>query len=147
MAARDLERTPLLDDEFRVVLPAGHPLTRRRRPLRLEDLSAEPWIGGARSSPWLPDRPARLRAGRVRAGRGLCLRRLHRRPGARRRRTRRVHDPGPGRRPPPAGVEVRALRSGAPTRRIAVARPRDGYNGPAVRAMLESLQTAAAGLR
>jgi DNA-binding transcriptional LysR family regulator len=46
IAKRDLERTPLLDDPFQVVLPTGHPLARLRRPLELGDLSGEPWIGG-----------------------------------------------------------------------------------------------------
>src|SRR5262245_53185012 len=46
IAARDLARTPLLNDEFRVVLPRGHALARRPRPLRLSDLREEPWIGG-----------------------------------------------------------------------------------------------------
>jgi DNA-binding transcriptional LysR family regulator len=40
------------------------------------------------------------------------------------------------------GVEVRPLRSGAPVRRISAARPRDGYRGPAVTAMLDSLRAA-----
>src|SRR4051794_39704404 len=48
----ELERTPLLDDAFRAVLPAGHPLTRRRRRLALRDLSGEAWIGGAPNSAW-----------------------------------------------------------------------------------------------
>src|SRR6478736_1040986 len=52
VAARDLERTPLLDDEFRAVLPAGHRLARRKRALELADLASEPWIGGGPTSAW-----------------------------------------------------------------------------------------------
>ena len=45
------ERTPLLADRFQAVLPAAHPLARRRA-IRLQDLREEPWIGGAPSSGW-----------------------------------------------------------------------------------------------
>ena len=48
----DLQRTVLLEDEFRVLLPARHRLSRRRRPLELADLADEPWIGGAPNSAW-----------------------------------------------------------------------------------------------
>ena len=44
---------------------------------------------------------------------------------------------------PRPGIEVRALASGAPVRRIVAARPRDGYAGPATAAMLDSLCAAA----
>src|SRR3954447_3638811 len=47
LSTAELDRTPLLDDAFQAVLPAGHPLTRRRRRLALGDLSGERWIGGA----------------------------------------------------------------------------------------------------
>src|SRR3954467_47219 len=52
VAARSLERTVLLADEFRALLPARHRLSRRRRPLELADLAGEPWIGGAPNSAW-----------------------------------------------------------------------------------------------
>jgi DNA-binding transcriptional LysR family regulator len=42
----------LLDDVFQAVLPAGHRLARRRRPLELAELSGELWIGGAPTSAW-----------------------------------------------------------------------------------------------
>lgn len=40
-----LSRTPLLDDEMVAVLPASHPLARRRT-LALSDLAEETWIAG-----------------------------------------------------------------------------------------------------
>jgi DNA-binding transcriptional LysR family regulator len=40
-----LERTHLLDDPFDLIVPAGHPLT-RRAPAALEELADETWIGG-----------------------------------------------------------------------------------------------------
>jgi len=40
-----LERTHLLDDPFELVLPDGHPLT-RRAPVALEELADATWIGG-----------------------------------------------------------------------------------------------------
>ena len=59
IAARELERVPLLDDVFRAVLPAGHRLARRRRPLELGDLRDEPG-SGARRQRVVPHRHARL---------------------------------------------------------------------------------------
>lgn len=142
VAARDLDRTPLLDDEFRVLLPAGHRLTRRTRPLQLADLRAEPWIGGTPTSAWhritshacrqagfvpqpgfASDDYITVQA-LVAAGLGISvvpgLAATHRLPG----------------------VEVRRLASHAPVRRISVARPRDGYRGPAVNAMIDCLRAA-----
>jgi molybdate transport repressor ModE-like protein len=145
VGARDLDRSPLLDDEFRVVLPEGHRLARRRA-LALPHLRAEPWIGGAPTSAWYRiARHACAQAGfapaaafasddymavqaLVAAGLGVSL------------------IPGLAVVHPLPGVVVRELRSGAPVRRISAARPRDGYRGPAVGAMLESLRVAAAAL-
>jgi DNA-binding transcriptional LysR family regulator len=39
----DLELVHLLDDRYEAILPAGHPLSGRRR-LRLADLSEDPWV-------------------------------------------------------------------------------------------------------
>jgi DNA-binding transcriptional LysR family regulator len=147
IAARDLARVPLLDDPFRAVLPAGHRLARRRRPLELGDLAGEPWIGGAPTSAWfrVVDHACRL-AGFVpnvgfasddyvaiqalgAAGLGVSVL------------------PGLAVAYPLPGVEVRTLRSGAPVRHISAARPPDGYDGPAVTAMVDSLRAAAQALR
>jgi DNA-binding transcriptional LysR family regulator len=143
IAARDLERIPLLDDAFRAVLPAGHRLARRRRPLELQHLAREPWIGGAPTSAWfrVVAHACRLAGFAPNVGfasddyvaiqalsaAGLGVSVL---PGL-----AVVH--------PLPGVEVRTLRSGAPIRHISAARPPDGYHGPAVTAMVDSLRAAA----
>jgi DNA-binding transcriptional LysR family regulator len=146
IAARELERIPLLADGFRAVLPAGHRLARRRHALELADLGGEPWIGGAPSSAWyrIVLHACRLagftpEAGfasddyiavqaLVAAGLGVAL------------------IPGLAVAHPLPGLEVRTLRSGAPVRQISVARPPDGYRGPAAASMLDSLRAAAASL-
>jgi molybdate transport repressor ModE-like protein len=51
--APDLELQHLLDDPYEAILPAGHPLAKRRR-ITLEQLSDEPWVasgdlGGCRA--------------------------------------------------------------------------------------------------
>ncbi len=143
IAARDLQRTGLLADEFRAVLPARHRLSRRRRPLELADLATEPWIGGAPASAWFRvTRHACREAGftpqvgfasddylavqaLVAAGLGVSV------------------IPGLAVAHPLPGLEVRALAAGAPVREIMAARPRDGYDGPAVVAMLDGLKRAA----
>jgi DNA-binding transcriptional LysR family regulator len=146
ITVRDLERIPLLDDVFRAVLPEGHRLARRRRPLGLSDLSGEPWIGGAPTSAWYriashacrlagfapevgfaSDDPIAIQA-LVAAGLGVSV------------------IPGLAVAHPLPGVEVRTLGSGAPVRHISAARPRDAYHGPAVTAMLDSLRAAAQAL-
>ena len=142
----ELQRTVLLEDEFRVLLPARHRLARRRRPLQLIDLADEPWIGGAPNSSWFritgdacrragftpkvsfaSDDYAAVQA-LVAAGLGVSV------------------VPGLAAAHPLPGLEVRSLASGAPVRRICAARPRDAYHGPAVTAMVESLRQAAAAL-
>lgn len=145
IAARDLERVPLLTDRFQAVLPAAHRLARRRR-LELADLAEETWIGGAATSAWYrivgaacrsagftpairftSDDPVAVQA-LVAAGLGVAVI-----PGL--ALTRALPD-----------VAVRPLASPAPERRISAARPRDGYRGPAVAAMLDGLRHAAAGM-
>lgn len=143
IAACDFERTPLLDDAFRVILPAGHRLARRRRPLALSDLGGEPWIGGAPTSAWyrIVGHACRLAGfaprvdfasddyiaiqALVAAGLGVSV------------------IPGLAVAHPVPVVEVRTLGSGAPVRHISAARPRDGYHGPAVTAMVDSLRATA----
>jgi DNA-binding transcriptional LysR family regulator len=143
VAARELDRTLLLEDEFRVLLPARHPLVRRTRRLKLTDLRGEPWVGGAPNSAWhritshacrqagfapepafASDDYTTVQA-LVAAGLGVAV------------------VPGLAAAHPLPGLEVRQLASGAPVRRISVARPRDGYRGPAVRTMIDSLRAAA----
>ncbi len=141
IAASDLERIPLLDDRFQAVLPAGHRLGRRRR-LELGDLRDEPWIGGSPTSAWYrivteacrregftpqagfaSDDSIAVQA-LVAAGLGVSV------------------IPGLALVHPRTGVEVRALQSGAPVRRISAARTSDAYHGRAVTAMIDSLRQA-----
>jgi DNA-binding transcriptional LysR family regulator len=143
IATRDLHRAPLFDDVYRLVLPAGHRLARARRPLELSDLRDEPWIGGAPTSAWYrivvhacrlagfvpevsfaSDNHIAVQA-LVAAGLGVSL------------------IPGLALLHPLPGLEVRTLASGAPVREISAARPRDGYDGPSVMAMLDCLRIAA----
>jgi DNA-binding transcriptional LysR family regulator len=143
---RDVECTPLLDDVYRVVLPPRHRLARRRRPLELADLAGETWIGGAPASAWFrivahacgaagftphvafaSDDNVAVQA-LVAAGLGVAV------------------IPGLAVVHPRPGIEVRTLASGAPARRILVARPQDGYRSPAVAEMHDCLRAAARGL-
>ena len=142
LGAGDLVLSPLLDDRFRAVLPASHRLARRRR-LELADLRAEPWIGGAPPSAWFRIVSGACAAAGftprvgfasddymavqalVAAGLGVSV------------------VPGLAVTHPLPGVAVRTLAEGAPVRRVAAARPRDGYHGPAVTAMIECLCAAA----
>jgi len=146
IAALDLDRTPLLDDTYRVALPPRHRLGRRRRPLALADLAEEPWIGGSPASAWFRIVTHHCRAAGftprssyatddsvavqalVAAGLGVSV------------------IPGLAVAHPVPGVEVRPLAANAPVRQICAARPRNGYRGPAVTAMLESLTQAARAL-
>lgn len=143
MAGRHLVRTPLIEDAFRAILPAGHRLARRRRALELGDLEGEAWIGGAPTSAWLRiTRDACARAGfRPDVGftsddyvavQALVAARL----GVSVLPGLAVGQPLPG-------IAVRTLASGAPVRRISAARLRDAYGGPAVAAMV-SLRAAVA---
>jgi DNA-binding transcriptional LysR family regulator len=142
IAALELERIPLLDDVFQAVLPRGHRLARRTRPLALSDLASEPWIGGAPTSAWyriVTDACRRVgftpRAdfasddhiavqALVAAGLGVSV------------------IPGLAVTHPLPGLAVRQLTSDAPVRHISAARPHDGYNSPAVTAMIDSLRAA-----
>lgn len=142
VAARDLVRVPLLEDVFAAVLPAGHRLTRRRTMLELSDLRAEPWIGGAPTSAWYrivrhacqlagfspradfaSDDHVAVQA-LVAAGLGVSV------------------IPGLSVVHPLPGLEVRTIKHDAPLRHISAARPRDGYLGPAVSAMIDCLQNS-----
>lgn len=146
VGAGRFERAPLLADQFQAVLPATHPLARRRA-IRLQDLRGEPWIGGAPSSAWYRIvRHACQLAGfspqadlasddyiavqaLVAAGLGVSVI-----PGL----AVAHHLPG---------VAVRQLGSAAPVRRICAAWPIDGYQGPTLTAMVECLRLTAQDMR
>jgi len=147
IAARDLDRTSLLDDVYQAVLPASHPLARRSRPLELAELSDEAWIGGAPNSAWYriishacqlagfvpeadyaSDDYIAVQA-LVAAGLGVSV------------------IPGLAVKHPLPGVVVRSLAAGAPIRHTSAARPRDAYQGRAVASMLDSLRAAAQALQ
>jgi DNA-binding transcriptional LysR family regulator len=143
VGARDLLRTPLLEDRFQAVLPTAHPLAQRSGPLHLRDLRDESWIGGATNSAWYRIvRHACTQAGftpaaafasddyiavqaLVAAGLGVSV------------------IPGLAVAHPLPGVAVQQLASGAPARRISAASLPGGYQGPAFTTMIESLCSAA----
>jgi DNA-binding transcriptional LysR family regulator len=140
IAARVVDRVPLLDDAYRAVLPAGHRLAQRDA-LVLADLRDEPWIGGAPTSAWF--RIVAAACARVgftpavgfasddyvavqalaAAGLGVAV------------------VPGLAVAHPLPGIVALPLAD-APVRRISAARPRDGYRGASVAAMLECLRDA-----
>lgn len=141
IAGVDAERIPLVEDRFRAVLPAGHRLAARSRPLELAELAREPWIGGAPNSAWFRIVRHACRAAGftprldftsddyvavqalVAAGLGVAV------------------IPGLATAHPVPGVAIKELAA-PPARWIAAARPSDGYRGPAVTGMLESLRAA-----
>lgn len=142
VGAGSFERAALLTDRFQVVLPTAHPLARRRA-IRLQELRGESWIGGGPSSGWYRIvRHACQQAGfspradfasedyiavqaLVAAGLGVSV------------------IPGLAVMHPVPGVAVRPLASAAPVRRICTAWPTDGYRGPTVSAMIDSLRLSA----
>ena len=143
--AKRFGRAPLLTDRFQAVLPAAHPLSRRKT-LHLQDLREEAWIGAAPSSAWYRIvRHACQQAGfspqadlasddyiavqaLVAAGLGVSV------------------IPGLAVTHPLPGVAVRQLESGAPVRHISAAWPIDGYQGPTLTAMVDSLRMSARGM-
>ena len=84
------QRTVLLEDEFRVVLPARHRLTPSPAPARAGRSRGRAVDRRGAEQRVVPDHRRRLPRGRVHAAGRLRLRRLHRRAGARRRRARRL---------------------------------------------------------
>ena len=141
-----LVHAPLFDDPYRVLLPVGHPLA-RRRVLTLADLADEVWVGGRPGSAWF-----RILLHGCRAA-GFEPRTLLTTDDY-----RAVHAfvaaglgvgvvPGLASLHPPAGVEVRDLGPGAPVRRVGVARPAGEPVPPPVRAMTDVLHEVTRRLR
>ncbi|GGR72456.1 DNA-binding transcriptional LysR family regulator [Nocardioides luteus] len=131
---------PLFDDPYRALLPAGHRLTRRTRPIPLADLADEVWIGGRPGSSWFRILLQACRAAGfeprtllttddhravqafVAAGLGVGV------------------VPGLAASFPSPGVVVRDLAPGAPARRIGVARPPGDPVPPPVTSMTRILR-------
>ena len=141
--SEDLDCIHLLDDPMRVVLPAEHPLTRRKT-IRLEELAEQAWVGGcgggvchAMVMDWCADAgfepnlafesdDHNVLIGLVAAGVGITLLpQLALRMGF-------------------PGVESRAVAGADHVRRIYAAVPSDGYCSPAGDAMIAVLKSIAA---
>jgi len=138
-----LSLTPLLDDPYRVLLPEGHRLARRRARPALTDLAGEAWVGGRIGSTWfrillhacrsagfeprtqLNTDDYRAVQAFVAAGLGVAV------------------VPGLAAAHPLPGVAVRDLAGATPTRRIGVAHP-TGTPAAPVRAMTEILRDVTA---
>ena len=139
----DLDCIHLFDDPMRLVLPADHPLTRRKT-IRLEELAEEAWVGGcgggvcnAMVMDWCADAgfepniafesdDHNVLIGLVAAGVGVALLpQLALRMGL-------------------PGAESRAVAGADHVRKIYAAVPADGYCSPATDAMIEVLKSIAA---
>jgi DNA-binding transcriptional LysR family regulator len=142
-----LTTVPLFDDPYRVLLPEGHRLARRRKRLSLADLAGEVWIGGRPGSAWfrillhacrasgfeprtlLTTDDHRAVQAFVAAGLGVGV------------------VPGLAASHPSPGVAVRGLDTGGPVRRIAVAHLPGEPVPPPVTAMTEILREVTRPLR
>ncbi len=142
IARAALGRTYLFDDVFQAVLPRGHRLARSAA-VDLPALADEAWVGGRTGSAWfrivrhacrtagfdprvaLSSDDYRAVQAFVAAGLGVAV------------------IPGLAVARAAPGVDVRPLRSGAPTRRICAVHPDDSFQPPAVRAMITILETTA----
>jgi molybdate transport repressor ModE-like protein len=138
----DLDCMHLLDDPMRVVLPADHPLARRKT-VRLEQLADEAWVGGcggglcqAMVMDWCADAgfepnlafesdDHNVLIGLVAAGVGVAL--LP-------QLALRIGYPG---------AEIRPVARRDLVRKIYAAIPHDAYRSPATDAMIEVLRTIA----
>ncbi|RYJ00092.1 MAG: LysR family transcriptional regulator [Actinomycetales bacterium] len=135
-----LALTPLFDDGYRVLLPEGHRLARRRARVALADLADEAWVGGPPGSPWfrillhacrtagfeprthLATDDHRAVQAFVAAGLGVAV------------------VPGLAAAQPPPGTVVRDLAIAGPVRRIGVAHPAGEPVPAPVRRMVAVLQ-------
>ena len=142
-----LTRVPLFDDPYRVVLPAGHRLARRRKRIGLAELADEVWVGGRPGSAWfrillhacrtagfeprtlLTTDDYRAVHAFVAAGLGIGV------------------VPGLAAANAPSGVAVRDLDAGGPVRRIAVAHPPGEPVAPPVGTMTGILREVTRPLR
>ncbi|MEV6304311.1 LysR family transcriptional regulator [Actinoplanes sp. NPDC051861] len=140
-------RVHLFDDTFQAVLPRGHRVAAGDRTVELTDLAEEAWVGGRPGSAWftivrhscravgfdprvsLTSDDYRAVLAFVAAGLGVAV------------------IPGLAVARPPAGVEVRQLRAGAPMRRISVAYPDSAYQPPVVAEMITILEGVTQRLR
>jgi molybdate transport repressor ModE-like protein len=132
----------LLDDELMAVLPADHPLARKKT-IRIEALADEPWVSGCgggfchamlvqvcSEAGFQPNfgfesNDHYVLMGLVAAGVGVTLL------------------PELALRIPHPGVEVRDVVGPKATRHIYAATPAESYRSPATEAMIEVLQTVA----
>jgi molybdate transport repressor ModE-like protein len=140
-SARPLRSVFLLEDEFRLVLPEGHPLG--SRPVTgLAALAGEPWIGGLPGAAWFRIvRESCRKAGFepdvhfasddyvavqafVAAGLGVAL------------------VPGLAVEAPLAGTTVARVHGPVPSRRVVAVRPEDAFPAPAGQAMVDALVTS-----
>ncbi len=143
---RPLRRVVLFDDEFRLVLPEGHPLS--AHPVAdLTVLAGQPWIGGLPGSAWFRIVRQSCRAAGfdpevhfasddyvavqafVAAGLGVAL------------------VPGLAVAAPLTGTAVVRVRSGVPSRRVVAVRPDDAFPAPAGQVMVDALVTSTRRLR
>ncbi|WP_406044532.1 LysR family transcriptional regulator [Micromonospora sp. NBC_00898] len=133
-----IRMVPLLDDAYRAVLPAGHPLS-TQRVVDLADLAGEPWVGSEPPGPCLepiidgcaaagfsPDFVAKSEdhataQGFVAAGLGVSL------------------IPGLGLAARHPGVAVRRVRRPEPIRKIHAAVREVSLGQPALRALIDAL--------
>jgi DNA-binding transcriptional LysR family regulator len=132
----------LLDDALLAVIPADHPLARKRK-IPLEELADEPWVGGcgggfcnamlvrccneAGFEPGIAFESSdhNVLMGLVAAGVGVTL--------LPELATRVIHP----------GVAIRPLTGPTPLRNIYAATPADSYRSPATEAMIEVLKEVA----
>lgn len=140
-------RAHLFDDTFQAVLPRGHHSAAGGGAVDLADLAGEVWVGGRPGSAWfsivrhscralgfdprvsLTSDDYRAVQAFVAAGLGVAV------------------IPGLAVARPPAGVEVRRIRAGAPVRQISVAFPDTAFQPPVVHDMIAILERVTQRLR
>lgn len=140
-----LHRTPLLEDPFRVVVPASHPAAGQDS-VALEDLRDDHWIAESRPDcrPFLPRACAAAgfepKVWSLSSDYHVSLALIAEREAV-------ALMPALALRDPPPGVAVRLLRDRALVRRICAAHRQSGERVPAVAALLDLLMMVAAAYR